>query len=159
MEDLQAKARELREQLNELREKRENVLLDTKQAQRRHVTDLDNEGKYGITKFARTLLNVPDNLERALDSVKTDDLDENEDLRVMHASVGEVRHLVEKALADFGVHKMKALDDTFNPERHEAMFAMPVPGKEPNTIIHVMEPGYMLHDRTLRAARVGIVAK
>lgn len=62
----------------------------------------------------------------------------------------------QDAFHDFGVVKMKALDQSFNPEHHEAMFAMEMPGKESNTVFHVMEPGYLIHERTLRAAKVGV---
>ena len=48
---------------------------------------------------------------------------------------------VQEAFHDFGVVKMKALDQTFNPEHHEAMFAMEMPGKESNSVFHVMELG------------------
>eukprot|EP00438_Fugacium_kawagutii_P026873 Skav221169 [mRNA] locus=scaffold85:432278:439753:+ [translate_table: standard] len=83
--------------------------------------------------------------------------------------VQKIRHTVEEAFAEFGVHKMKALDHPFNPEHHEAMFAMEMPGKasgiwEPWTteggggaeVEYLGRPGYMIHDRTLRAAKVGV---
>lgn len=155
--ELRAKIVEVEGMLEELREKQQDAALHLQQAVKRHQTDLDNENKYGFTKFALELLHVPDNLERALDSVKTEELDENQELRELHAGVGRMRKAVKDALKEFGVVKMKALDQHFNPEHHEAMFAMDMPGKEPNTIFHVMEPGYMIHDRTLRAAKVGIV--
>eukprot|EP00440_Ansanella_granifera_P050413 gb/GFBE01054638.1/.p1 GENE.gb/GFBE01054638.1/~~gb/GFBE01054638.1/.p1 ORF type:complete len:200 (+),score=63.31 gb/GFBE01054638.1/:1-600(+) len=156
LDELKSKIEEAQAQLKELDDKLKASKADLQQATKRHQVDLENETKYGYTKFALGLLHIPDNLERAIDSVKTDDMDESEELRKEVEGVQQVRHTVEHALEKFGVTKMKALDATFDPERHEAMFAMPMPGKEPNTIFHVMEPGYMIYDRTLRAAKVGI---
>lgn len=156
LEELRAKMEEAQEQLQELKDKLAASKADLQQATKRHQGDLENETKYGYTKFALSLLHIPDNLERAIDSVKTDELDESEELRRDIESVKNVRHAVEEALGKFGVVKMKALDNTFDPQQHEAMFAMPMPGKEPNTIFHVMEAGYLIYDRTLRAAKVGI---
>merc|ERR1712187_702918 len=156
-EELRAKATELREQIQELEDKRLSVLSDSRQAQKRHSTDLENELKYGITKFAKEMLKIADNLERASGSVKQEDLDQDRELRRMHASVGRMKTIVSEALEDFGIRKMEPMDEPFNPEHHEAMFAVPMPGKEPNTVFHVMEDGYTIHDRTLRAARSGVV--
>lgn len=153
---MQEKIALAKEQLQELAEKMKASKADLLQARKRHTQDLENEAKYGYTKFALSLLHVADNLERAIDSVKTDQLDESEELKHEVAGVQKIRHAVEEAFAEFGVHKMKALDQPFNPEHHEAMFAMEMPGKEPNIIFHVMEPGYIIHDRTLRAAKVGV---
>ena len=156
VEEIEEKIALAKEQLQELDEKMKGSKADLLQAKKRHTQDLENEAKYGYTKFALSLLHVADNLERAIDSVKTDQLDESEELKKEVAGVQKIRHVVEEAFKEFGVHKMKALDQPFNPEHHEAMFAMEMPGKEPNIIFHVMEPGYMIHDRTLRAAKVGV---
>jgi molecular chaperone GrpE len=156
VEELKAKIEEATQMLQELKDKLAASKADLHQATKRHQTDLDNESKYGFTKFALSLLHIPDNLERAIDSVKTDELDESKDLRKEVEGVKKIRHHLELELEKFGIHKMKALDAQFDPAKHEAMFAMEMPGKEANTIFHVMEPGYMIHERTLRAAKVGI---
>eukprot|EP00929_Paragymnodinium_shiwhaense_P031436 TRINITY_DN17607_c0_g4_i1.p2 TRINITY_DN17607_c0_g4~~TRINITY_DN17607_c0_g4_i1.p2 ORF type:complete len:208 (-),score=68.90 TRINITY_DN17607_c0_g4_i1:219-842(-) len=158
LEALNKKAAELREQIAELKDKAGAIKADTMHAQKRHVTDLNNETKYGITKFAKQMLQVVDNLQRAADSVKKEDMDEDKQLRKMHASVTHMKETMTEALEKFGVAPMEPMDQPFNPEQHEAMFQMAMPGKDPNTIFHVMEPGYTIHDRTLRAAKVGVVA-
>merc|ERR1711879_243393 len=68
-EELRAKAAELREQIKDLEDKRLSVLSDSRQAQKRHGADLENELKYGITKFAKEMLKIADNLDRASSSV------------------------------------------------------------------------------------------
>lgn len=155
--DLEERIRELREQLQELEEKTKSVKQDAQQQVRRHQTDLDNETKFGITKFAMAMLQVPDNLERAAGSVRSEDLSQDGELRRMRDRVLQMQKAVEQALKAFGIAKMECQDQAFDPQRHEAMFAMEVPGKEPNSIFHVLEPGYQIHERTLRAAKVGVV--
>merc|ERR1712190_393895 len=157
LDDLRKQTAELREQLQELEEKKATIKSDTAQALKRHSGDLENESKYSITKFAIALLQVPDNLERASSSLKQEDLDQDKELRKMKADAVQMEKTVAEAFKKFGVVKMDAEGDTFDPQKHEAMFAMEMPGKEANTIFHVMEPGYMIHDRTLRPAKVGVV--
>merc|ERR1712039_100678 len=137
--------------------KRVQIKKDAQQAVKRHQTDLENESKYGVTKFAKAFLQIPDNLERAAGSAKEEDLANDQELRKMKEGVVKMQKVVEDALKQFGVTEMKAEGAVFNPQQHEAMFAMEMPGKDPNTIFHVMEPGYLIHDRCLRAAKVGVV--
>ncbi|CAE7616372.1 mge1, partial [Symbiodinium sp. CCMP2456] len=121
----------------------------------------------GDLAFATRAPVVPTNTIKSEDPFKDfwDSLDDNMSPELVAAKlvntaqfiqVKKIRHTVEEALAKFGITKMKALDADFDPAHHEAMFAMEMPGKEPNKIFHVMEPGYMIHDRTLRAAKVGV---
>eukprot|EP00927_Polykrikos_kofoidii_P010394 TRINITY_DN14393_c0_g1_i1.p1 TRINITY_DN14393_c0_g1~~TRINITY_DN14393_c0_g1_i1.p1 ORF type:complete len:266 (+),score=52.45 TRINITY_DN14393_c0_g1_i1:94-798(+) len=155
-DELRARIAEMKEMIDELGEKTKQNKQEGQQAQKRHFVDMENETKYGVTKFAKEMLKIADNLERAADSVKKEDLDQHRELRKMHASVNRMRSVVKEALEEFGVVRMEAMDATFDPEMHEAMFVMDMPGKDPNTVFHVMEPGYTIHDRTLRAARVGV---
>merc|ERR1711933_1856 len=144
-------------QIDELIAKRVQIKKDAQQAAKRHQTSLENESKYGVTKFAKAMLQIPDNLERAAGSIKEEDLANDPELRKMRDGVAKMQKVVDDALKKFGVSEMKAEGAVFNPQQHEAMFAMEMPGKDHNTIFHVMEPGYLIHDRTLRAAKVGVV--
>mmetsp|Transcript_64844 Transcript_64844/g.163361 ORF Transcript_64844/g.163361 Transcript_64844/m.163361 type:complete len:214 (-) Transcript_64844:70-711(-) len=157
LDELREKIAEAHAQIEELIEKRVQCKKDSKQAAKRHTADLENESKYGVTKFARAMLQIPDNLERAAGSVKEEDLANDPELRKLKDGVVKMQKIVEDALKQFGVTEMKCEGAVFDPQHHEAMFAMEMPGKEPNTIFHVMEPGYMIHDRNLRAAKVGVV--
>mmetsp|Transcript_17296 Transcript_17296/g.45618 ORF Transcript_17296/g.45618 Transcript_17296/m.45618 type:complete len:203 (-) Transcript_17296:161-769(-) len=143
--------------IEELIEKRVAIKKDTQQAAKRHHTDLENETKYGCSKLAMTYLQIPDNLQRAADAVKADDMAEDKELKKMHTGVLQMQKVVSQALKSLGISKMEVEGATFDPQMHEAMFAMEMPGKDPNTIFHIMEPGYMIHDRCLRAAKVGVV--
>lgn len=155
-QELEAKKDELKDQLKELAEKQALIKQDANQQQKRHTTDLENEKKYGMTKFALSILQVADNLERAAGAVKDEDAEQDPVLKKMQGQVKEMQQVVADALSDFGISKMEPMDEAFNPEQHEAMFAVPMPGKDPNVVFHVVEPGYVIHDRTLRAAKVGV---
>jgi len=157
IEALRAQLEEVNAQIKEVIERHREVKQEAKQAEKRHVTDLDNETKYGITKFAKAFLQIPDNLARAAGSVKQEELEGDKDLKHMTDGVAKLQKVVDKALRDFGVVEMKPEGQVFDPQKHEAMFAMEMPGKDPNTIFHVMDPGYDIHDRCLRAAKVGVV--
>lgn len=155
-EELRAKVAETRERLAELEQKLVITRQDLQQGKKRHTVNLTNETKYGITKFAQEVIKVADNLERASESVKPEDLEQDKELRKMHAGVEAVRKEMTEMFTKVGVERMSPLDKPFDPTCHEAMFAMNVPGKEPNIIFHVMEPGYTIRDRVLRAAKVGV---
>lgn len=157
LQELRRQTAVLKEQLAELQEKHDSIKLDSKQQAKRHHTDLDNETKYGVTKFATALLQIPDNLERASSSLKAEDLEQDSELRRRRDNAEKAQKLVREALESFGVVQMDVMDKAFDPQCHEAMFAVPMPGKDPNTIFHIMESGYMIHERTLRAAKVGVV--
>jgi len=158
LEEKRAQIAELRDQLEALETKRKDIKRDINQAKTRHVGDLEKETKYGITKFAKEMLKVSDNLDRAATSVKQEDLDQDRELRKLHAGIVRLKTVVADALQDFGVEEMEVMDAVFDPSKHEAMFMVPMPGKKSNHIFHVMEPGYVIHDRTLRAAKVGVAS-
>merc|ERR1712039_748929 len=77
--------------------------------------DLENESKYGVTKFAKAFLQIPDNLERAAGSAKEEDLANDQELRKMKEGVVKMQKVVEDALKQFGVTEMKAEGAVFNP--------------------------------------------
>lgn len=155
-EEIERQVGALKELVSELEDKMARCKEDRQQQRKRHGENVESMSKYGITKFALEVLKVADNLERAAEAVKPEELEQDAELRKMHAGVLRLQKSMKEALGEFGVVQMEALDAPFNPDQHEAMFAMPMPGKEPNTIFHVMEPGYMIHERTLRAAKVGV---
>ena len=121
---------------------------------RRLERDVTNAHKYALEKFSSDLLAVADSLERGLASLAADD----EALKPAREGAG----LTLKVLLDvFGKHQIEAIDPAggqFDPQQHEAMAMVPMPGAEPNSIIEVLEKGYALNGRLIRPARV-VVAK
>src|SRR5699024_629690 len=113
---------------------------------RRVDRDVANARKHALEKFSTDIISVADTLERGLAALSDDD------------AAREGMELTLKMLLDvFARHNIQRIDpvgDAFNPEFHEAMAMVPMPDKEPNSIIEVMEKGYVLNDRLLRPARV-----
>ncbi|KAK8962204.1 hypothetical protein KSP40_PGU015220 [Platanthera guangdongensis] len=135
----------------------ENVLERTKR-------EVENSKKYGIQNFAKSLLDVADNLGRASNAVKENfsKVDQSSDsLGVsLLKSLLEGVEMTEKQLAEvfrkFVIEKYDPLNEKFDPNRHNAVFEIPDSSKSPGTIAAVLKPGYMLHDRVLRPAEVGV---
>ncbi|PKM22462.1 MAG: nucleotide exchange factor GrpE [Gammaproteobacteria bacterium HGW-Gammaproteobacteria-14] len=121
---------------------------------RRMEREVGNAHKFALEKFSADLLCVADNLERGLAALPTED----EHLR----SAREGVELTLKALLDaFARHGIESVDPagaSFDPQLHEAMAMVPMPGAEANSVIEVLEKGYSLNGRLIRPARV-VVAK
>ncbi len=140
----------LREELLEARDRTMRALADSENTRKRAIKDREDAGKYAIANFARDLLDFDDNFRRALGSMPEDTPAAVTDgLEAMNKDLSSVfdRH---------GIKKITPLDEPFDANFHEVMFETPMPGKEAGIIIQVMEPGYVLNGRLLRAAKVGI---
>ena len=130
------------------------ALAETENVRRRAERERSDALRYGAGNFAKDLLNVADNLRRALDSVKDTD---DEATRSLLAGVAATER---ELLAVFERHGVKRLEpqlgDRFDPNLHEAMFEVPHSGRSPGSIVQVLQPGYMIQDRLLRPAMVGV---
>lgn len=144
----------LRAERDDMRERFMRALADAENARKRADRDRREAEQYGSTRLARDLLPVHDNLTRAL-SVATDEtrkaaaaLIEGVELTLRELTV---------VLAKHGVTTVSpAIGDAFDPQMHQAMFEAPLPGTKAGEVIQVMAEGFMLHDRLLRPAQVGV---
>ena len=144
----------LRAERDELRDKFMRALADAENARKRSDKDRREAHQYGGSRLARDLLPVYDNLQRAVDAIP-------EDQREASAAFIEGVELTMRELLNvFGKHGVKAIKpevgDKFDPQHHEAMFEAPVPGTKAGEIIQVSAEGFMLYDRLLRPAQVGV---
>ncbi|MCU0900573.1 MAG: nucleotide exchange factor GrpE [Cypionkella sp.] len=144
----------LRAERDELRDRFMRALADAENARKRADRDRREAEQYGSTRLARDLLPVFDNLKRALDAA-------TDDTRTQAAALIEGVELTLRELTNVmtkhGVTPISpAPGDAFDPQLHEAMFEAPVPGTKAGQIIQVMTEGFMLHDRLLRPAQVGV---
>lgn len=132
------------------------ALAEAENARKRAQKEREDASRYAISAFARDLLDVADNLRRALDAVP-EDLSES-DVRVKNLLEG-IEATEREMLRSFEKHniqKLEPLDEVFDPNFHEVMFEAPGTGKPAGTIIEVIDTGYILNDRLLRPARVGV---
>ena len=153
-DDLQAQLEAARQEAADAKEQALRAAAEAQNVRRRAEKDAENARKFALEKFAGDMLGVADNLERALAAADV----ENETLKPLVEGVELTRKALQDALAR---HNVEAIDPTgqpFDPEFHEAMAMVPNPSVEPNTVIDVMQKGYTLNGRLLRAAMV-VVAK
>ena len=127
---------------------------DVEHMRRRVAIDVEKAHKFALNKFANELLPVADNLDRALLAIDKDD----EQFKSIIEGIEMTLTTFNAALAKSGVQIINPVGETFNPELHQAMTMIEVPGAEPNSIIDVMQKGYELNGRLLRPAMV-VVAK
>jgi molecular chaperone GrpE len=144
----------LRAERDELKDRWMRALADAENARKRGDRDRREAENYGGSKLALDLLPVYDNLKRGLEAA-TDDQRE-----VSAALIEGVELTMREVVNVFKKHGIEAISpeigERFDPQNHEAMFEAPVPGTKAGDIIQVMTEGFMLHDRLLRPAQVGV---
>ncbi|MGI1662166.1 nucleotide exchange factor GrpE [Palleronia sp. KMU-117] len=144
----------LRAERDDLRDRFMRALADAENTRKRGERDRREAEMYGGTKLARDLLPVYDNLQRALDSM-TDEQREKD-----KALIEGVELTMRELVNVFKKHGIEPITpqpgDAFEPQQHQAVFEAPVPGTKAGEIIQVMSAGFMIHERLLRPAQVGV---
>jgi molecular chaperone GrpE len=148
-------------ELDELRVERDDyknrfmrALADAENARKRSEKDRREAENYGGSKLARDMLPVYDNMKRALDTIT------DEQREVAGPLLEGIELTMRELLSVFKKHGIEvitpAVGDKFDPQVHQAMFEAPVPATVAGDIIQVAAEGFMLHDRLLRPAQVGV---
>jgi molecular chaperone GrpE len=136
------------------------ALAELENTRRRAERDRGEALKYGAMSFARDMVGVADNLQRALKAIEDTDAAAKADLpEAVQALLEGVAATERDLLAALGRHKvtpLAPLGEKFDPNLHEALFEAPGTGQEAGTIIDVIETGFMMQERLLRPAKVGI---
>lgn len=144
----------------------EQALAQTRDQLLRTVAELDNmrkrsqreredASKYAVSGFARDLLDVADTFKRALHAIPEEVKSDERNKAVIEGLEAMERALL-RCFEKNGIKRIEPMDELFDPHYHEVMFEAPFPDKAQGTIIQLIEPGYILHDRLLRPARVGV---
>lgn len=147
---------ELEAEVGELREQVLRAMAETENVRKRGERQIEDAHRYAVTGFARDVLPVADNLERALEAVPEERRGEHELLQMLLEGVVAVQNDFVHALAAHKIERIDPMGETFDPNLHEAMFEVPDSDLPNGTVAQVMQPGYQLHDRLLRPARVGV---
>lgn len=147
---------ELEEQVAQLKDQALRALADAENLRRRTEREKEQWRKYAAADLAKDVLNAVDNLRRALDAApaERDGLDDT----VKNLIVG-VEMTEKDVLTAFEKNHIKRIDpmgEKFDYNLHQAMFEVEDASKAPGTVVQVLAPGYVLHDRLLRAAMVGV---
>ena len=151
-----ARIAQLEAEVAELRDKWTRSLAEAENVRRRAERDRRDAEAYGGTRLARDLLTVWDNLERAMKAA-------DDELRSQHGPFLEGVELTQRELLNaFAKHKIEKVTpkkgEKFDPNRHQAMFEAPAPGAEAGTIVDILQDGFVIADRLLRPALVGVAA-
>lgn len=139
-----------------LEDERLRALAEVENMRRRSIRERQEADRYGAARLATDLLAVADNLRRALASVDDGARAGNEALGTLLTGVEMVEQELAGTLSRHRVIRIEALGERFDHTRHEAMFEVETAESEPGTVVQVVQDGYILHERLLRPALVGV---
>jgi molecular chaperone GrpE len=142
---------------DELKDRMLRTLAEMENLRRRTEREVADARSYAVTNFARDVLNVADNIRRALDSVPAD-AKANADgpLKGLIDGIELTERDLAKTLERHGVKIVEPEGQKFDPNRHQAMFEVPNPEVPAGTVVQVVQAGYVIGDRVLRPALVGV---
>ena len=141
----------------ELKDRALRVAADMENLRRRTARDVHDARSYAIANFARDMLSVSDNLQRALDAVPEEaKVSGDAGFKALFEGVDITERAMLSALERHGVKKLNPEGEKFDPNFHQAMFEVPNADVPANTVVQVVQPGYSIGDRVLRPAMVGI---
>lgn len=146
---------------NDLDAAKQDVLYaraDMQNLRRRMEKERDDARNYAATGFARDILSVSDNLARAIESMPAE-LREDEKVRRFVEGIEATQRELEKVFGQHGITRIAAKGMPLDPNQHQAMMEIPSNEVEPGTIVQEMQAGYMIKDRLLRPAMVGVAKK
>jgi molecular chaperone GrpE len=148
---------QLAKEAAELKDRLLRTLAEMENLRRRTEREVADARTYGVTNFARDILAVADNMERALKALD-DEIREKADAGVKALLDGvelTERELI-KAMEKHGVKKLEPQGQKFDPNLHQAMFEIPDESVPAGTVVQIMQPGYTIGERVLRPALVGV---
>jgi molecular chaperone GrpE len=141
----------------EMRDRLLRTLAEMENLRKRTEREVADSRIYGVTAFARDMLGVADNMRRALDAVPAE-LRANADpsVKALIEGVDLTERELLKALEKNGIRQFSPQGEKFDPNLHQAMFEVPDPTVPAGFVVQVMQPGYMIGERILRPALVGV---
>ncbi|MGY2050095.1 nucleotide exchange factor GrpE [Methylobacterium sp. JK268] len=141
----------------DLKDKLLRTLADMENLRRRTEREVADARTYAVTNFARDMLNVADNVRRALDSVPAEARETAEGpLKALIDGIELTGRDLAKSLERHGVRPVEPQGQRFDPNLHQAMFEVPNPDVASGTVVQVVQTGYVIGDRVLRPALVGV---
>lgn len=154
----QDRVAELEAQLAEAKSAVMYAQAETQNVRRRAEKEAQDAKAYAATGFARDVLSVADNLSRALATIPAE-LKDDEKFKGLVTGLEATGRELESVFGRHGISKIVALGEALDPNRHQAMMEIPSADAEPGTIVQEIQSGYMIRDRLLRPALVGVAKK
>ena len=148
----------LNEEITDLKDQRLRAIAELENFRKRAEKDQSDALKYGISNFAKEIINIRDNIERAQSSI-SEEAKNNEAIKSVIEGIDLIAQSVVSTFEKIGIKKIESLNEKFDHNLHQAMMEMENDDLEPGTIVQELIPGYTLHDRLLRPAMVGVSKK
>ena len=157
-----SKEEQLETELKAARDQLLRSLAEQENTRRIAQRDVQDARNFAVKSFAKSLLEVSDNLSRALQVVPEElrrDTQNHPTLATLYEGIEMTEVGLLKAFESNGLKKFGVVGELFDPNKHEALYEYPDPEKTPGTVGQVIKVGYLLNDRVLRPAEVGVVKK
>ena len=148
----------LNEEISDLKDQRLRAIAELENFRKRAGKDQSDALKYGVTNFAKEIINIRDNIERAQSSI-SDEVKTNEAVKSVVEGLDLIAQATVSTFEKIGIKKVESINQKFDHNLHQAMLEIEKDELEPGIIVQEILPGYTLHDRLLRPAMVGVSKK
>ena len=149
----------LENQVKDLKDQLMRTLADSENLRKRTIKEIEHAKKYSHITFIRDLVSSVDNLQRALESVPDDKSQLPEPVKNLIIGLDIVEKEIVTTFEKHNLKQICPLGEKFDYNFHQAMFEVPTNDSEPGIVVEVSQKGYLLHDRLVRPAMVGISKK
>ena len=148
----------LNEEIQDLKDQRLRAAAELENFRKRAEKDQADALKYGVSNFAKEIINIKDNVERAQSSI-SEDVRSNDAVKSIVEGLDMIAQSAVATFEKIGIKKIESLNEKFDHNLHQAMMEIENDEVEPGTIVQELISGYTLHDRLLRPAMVGVSKK
>ena len=157
-ENEESEEERLQEEVRTLKEDKIRVLAEMENLRKRFDREKIDSIKYGSVNFARDILSPGDNLERALSAINQEE-DHPQSIKNLIEGLKMVQKEFSSALEKNGISKINSMNEKFDPNLHQAMMEVERDDLDEGIVVQEIQTGYMIHDRLLRPAMVGVSKK
>ena len=157
-ENAESEEERLQEEVRALKEDKIRVLAEMENLRKRFDREKIDSIKYGSINFARDILSPGDNLERALSAINQEE-DHPQSIKNLIEGLKMVQKEFSSALEKNGISKINSMNEKFDPNLHQAMMEVERDDLDEGIVVQEIQTGYMMHDRLLRPAMVGVSKK
>ena len=157
-ENEESEEERLQEEVRNLKEDKIRVLAEMENLRKRFDREKIDSIKYGSVNFARDILSPGDNLERALSAINQEE-DHPQSIKNLIEGLKMVQKEFSSALEKNGISKINSMNEKFDPNLHQAMMEVEKDDLDEGIVVQEIQTGYMMHDRLLRPAMVGVSKK
>ena len=157
-ENEESEEERLQEEVRTLKEDKIRVLAEMENLRKRFDREKIDSIKYGSVNFARDILSPGDNLERALSAINQEE-DHPQSIKNLIEGLKMVQKELSSALEKNGISKIISMNEKFDPNLHQAMMEVERDDLDEGIVVQEIQTGYMMHDRLLRPAMVGVSKK